>query len=315
MPIFLALFLFLLADNVSAKSQEPSPAPTISSQQQDGHTTETNKNPADDPRGTDKQPFVIKSIEAEKTAERLNQERHERDEKSANERGLVIWTIVLALATVVLVLVAVGQLIMFWKQLGLMRMATEDAKTAADAAKANADAVMFAERAYIKISHTNLGLAFIDSTEEIFYGPERNFTVHVEVRNIGNTPARLTDVVVTPYIAPTELGLPPLPPYDVKPDRTSVHIIMYPDDMVSPPCTFPMSLADYEVIHDRPRTKQLYLLIYADYIDHFDIRHRAGYARHYDPDPREHSLVVVTQKGYNYDRPREKGEGNDWDEA
>lgn len=45
---------------------------------------------------------------------------------------------------------------------------------------------------------------------------------------------------------------------------------------------------------------------------------RGGYARQYDPrrdDPaneNRNNLIFVTQRGYNYDRPRKKGEGNDW---
>ena len=55
---------------------------------------------------------------------------------------------------------------------------------------------------------------------------------------------------------------------------------------------------------------------YVDYIDQFGQRHRGGYARVYDPrldtEPSRNNLLFITQKGYNYDRLRKRGEGSDW---
>jgi len=63
-------------------------------------------------------------------------------------------------------------------------------------------------------------------------------------------------------------------------------------------------------------------------VDKFGKRHRAGYARLYQPslderriygteedfNRRSNLIFVPLQAGYNYDRPRTEGEGNDWDE-
>jgi hypothetical protein len=54
----------------------------------------------------------------------------------------------------------------------------------------------------------------------------------------------------------------------------------------------------------------MWLYGYVDYVDCFNQRHRAGYAREYDP--ATGTLIFATQPGYNYDRLRIKGEGSDW---
>ena len=62
-------------------------------------------------------------------------------------------------------------------------------------------------------------------------------------------------------------------------------------------------------------TKILHYVAYVDYIDKFGIRHRSGYGRTYNPAPvgfGGHNLIFITQHGYNYDRERKEGEGNDW---
>lgn len=43
----------------------------------------------------------------------------------------------------------------------------------------------------------------------------------------------------------------------------------------------------------------MWLYGYVDYVDCFNQRHRAGYAREYDP--ATGALIFVTQPGYNYD--------------
>ena len=65
--------------------------------------------------------------------------------------------------------------------------------------------------------------------------------------------------------------------------------------------------------------RRIRLIGYVDYIDKFGVRHRGGYAREFDhvrhvlskPEKRN-NLVFLNKRGYNYDRPRKRGEGNDW---
>jgi hypothetical protein len=71
------------------------------------------------------------------------------------------------------------------------------------------------------------------------------------------------------------------------------------------------------------------LIGFVDYIDQFGQRYRGGYARIYYPMidikndrykseaeyAARNNLGVVAQEGYNYDRPRSRGEGKDWNET
>ena len=170
---------------VPAYSDPPSPTPSENSENQKNHPAAAEEKPAYNPTGTDKQPFVVKSLEAEKTPERTEQERPEREEKAANERSLIIWTIVLASATIVLALLAGGQIWMFWVQLGLIRKSLIDTKGAADAALETAKSLKLSERAYVKMSHMPPGLAF---------DPLGGVAVQMRVKNFGSTPARVSDV-------------------------------------------------------------------------------------------------------------------------
>ena len=74
------------------------------------------------------------------------------------------------------------------------------------------------------------------------------------------------------------------------------------------------------------KMNKLWLYGYVDYIDQFGQRHRAGWARLYEPDrddrqyypsdddfAKRSNLVFVAEEGYNYDRERMPREGNDWD--
>ena len=79
-------------------------------------------------QGTPENPIVVKRLDAEETPARRAQMSTEREERAANERTLAHWTIVLAIATVFLVLIAGGQLWMFRQQLKYMRQDLRHAK-------------------------------------------------------------------------------------------------------------------------------------------------------------------------------------------
>jgi hypothetical protein len=71
---------------------------------------------------------------------------------------------------------------------------------------------------------------------------------------------------------------------------------------------------------------KLWIIGFVDYVDIFTIRRRAGYARrvlstHGPKDTSTHRipcdtfpLVFEKHRDYNYDRERQHGEGDDWDE-
>lgn len=66
-----------------------------------------------------------------------------------------------------------------------------------------------------------------------------------------------------------------------------------------------------------PERKNSGCLVMWIYIDVFRQHHRAGYARLYNPivdDGQQNTLHFVIQKDYNYDRERDRSEGDDWGE-
>jgi hypothetical protein len=85
------------------------------------------------------------------TAESYKPETHLRRAQQADEGDgkLVYWTWVLALATIALVVIAGGQLGMFFRQLRIMARGSTDTATVAVAAKTQADALVSSERARV----------------------------------------------------------------------------------------------------------------------------------------------------------------------
>lgn len=138
MRVLLLLTALMFVGGGLAQSQIPSPAPSKDSKVQERHPSASNENLTNNPTGTDKKPFVIKSFEAEKTAERTEQDRPEREEKAANERRLVFWTIVLSISTIVLAGIAGGQLWAFSLQARRLRETVEATKSLARDAKESA---------------------------------------------------------------------------------------------------------------------------------------------------------------------------------
>lgn len=172
------------------------------------------------------------------------------------------------------------------------------------------------ERAYVGMSHFPPGLTIEKATGH-FYGRMR-------VKNFGRTPARITDALLKAQVLPNTELLPNIPDYRQIREKGNIPkaFLVTEDEFFLP---FTACLDDIPGIEDG--TTKLWLYGYVDYIDQFGQRHRAGYARMYDPvrDNRSNyrsdedfagrsNLVFVAQNSYSYDRPRQKGEGNDWEE-
>lgn len=185
------------------------------------------------------------------------------------------------------------------------------------------------QRAYVDISHVSPGL-------ELDPAP----FLKIGIKNHGHTPGTVTayNITLVNGVEP----LPTIPKYD---ERLTEHVGLFlnPNELV------------YDDIHPHrlggtismgaPGMK-VWLIGYVDYIDKFNIRHRAGYARVFDQTiddkqstayrrkgkvgeifvreigenidwtryEQRNNLPFVTQTGYNYDRKRLPREGNDWDE-
>jgi hypothetical protein len=73
-----------------------------------------------------------------------------------------------------------------------------------------------------------------------------------------------------------------------------------------------MSITDEERLAVDDGTQKMIIFGYADYIDQFGIRHRAGYGRLYI-DSQVNNLAYPDTGPFNYDRIRLPDEGIDWD--
>ncbi len=157
-----------------------------------------------------------------------------------------------------------------------------------------------AERAYITASHKKA--LIIDEYKG-------SICVPIEIKNNGQTPARVSDVFITFAIEnkPTALPCPP-------PDHAAVsHFLVRNATFITNPRLSEFSCFDCLAIRDG--RKAFWLYGYVDYMDRFKGRHRAGYLRRYEPnlDGTSNNLVFENVPALNDDRPRKPGEGNDWD--
>jgi hypothetical protein len=230
--------------------------------------------------------------------------------------GTLISNVVIAAFTIVLACIARNQ----------TRIANRQRRLAAEAIATN----KAIERAYIALSSHPPGLNIPGLT---YTGKDgnavRNVEVYVSIKNYGNTPANVTYVLV--QVLDRSEPLPEHPPYDesgLKPVSVST---VKGDDF-----TFfhsrSIDFGDIEDIRNGTSPKKLYVIGYADYIDKFGGRHRAGFGRWYNPTPDDvrlyqdesgtvdiksfnerNNLLFITEPNYNYDRKRKKGEGKDWE--
>ncbi len=172
------------------------------------------------------------------------------------------------------------------------------------------------ERAYVKMSHERPGVWFGNGS----------WFVRSKAINYGRTPADVTDIHVTRLILPIGNDLPPTPPYNrSEGNKYATSAFLVAGDKVF--TTFGGVISDQELESIRNGMTRFYVFGYVDYVDRFKTRHRAGYSRMYQPEidirpngqseevfAKRTNLVFVPQHGYNYDRIRSRGEGNDWDQ-
>jgi hypothetical protein len=178
-------------------------------------------------------------------------------------------------------------------------------------------------RAYVKASPCPPGIQIGSSTQ--ISGME-GLTCNLEIRNYGQTPATVTDVITKAVILTKTDKLPQIPEYGEAGNSGLFGTFLVKDESFfklygefAPIGTNIGNVKTGEII--------LYFYGYVDYIDAFRQRHRGGFGRVFYPAIDDRSLykteedftkrcnlIFLSQGGYNYDRPRKKGEGNDWDE-
>ena len=158
-------------------------------------------------RGTDKDPLTVKIIPAQPTKEQSEQEdrsKREQQEKAVLDKrvaddtqrladkteDLAFYTKWLAVFTLFLFVTALGQMLLFWVQLRIMRKSLEDATTAANAATDSAitsqaalestkDTAKRQLRAYLSITPNTFGLLAAGNHVRITF----------DAKNHGQTPA------------------------------------------------------------------------------------------------------------------------------
>lgn len=133
----------------------------------------------------------------------------------------------------------------------------------------------------------------------------------MEIRNVGRTPATITDVVLDVSVLNENESLAAILKYPVNAPELAPENFLYADGFFFTERRFPVSSVDMDDIQTRKKT--LILFGYVDYIDQFGRRHRSGYARQYNPSDKNGNLYIAIKRGYNYDRERQRGEGHDWD--
>lgn len=165
------------------------------------------------------------------------------------------------------------------------------------------------ERAYVSISYVPPGLVTDEPPRD---GPDasepQELRIAIEVTNRGDAPANITAYLLTYHIGHR---LPADPPYD-KARATSSKAFLAADQSFRFKSALAVSAKDMATV--RTGDASLWILGYVDYRDGFQKRYRSGYARRWNPRSAEsgNNLVIEAKPRYNYDRERERGEGNDW---
>ena len=281
--ILTAILLLLAASLGSfAQSQQPPPTSPESSQPTRADAGSSGQPAPESERKAEARTPALKMESAPKVSDNATKKREGRNKELATDwwsvmRGnaIILFTAVLAVSTI-----------------GLWYITYRISKH-----------TVASERAYVTMSHRPPGLLIDNFSGEMW--------VTIQVRNAGRTPATISNLAIKAEALPSGTPLPEEPDYGTEQDEPSAKAFLATDGSFNH--TRELSVSDSEMDEVRNGTRILYILGYVDYKDQFEQRHRGGYARKYDPHREQNNLIFVTQRGYNYDRPRKKGEGFDWE--
>lgn len=204
---------FFFADSSFAESRPLVPSHLAEGLNKQSNSTATKTQPSKEAQGEGIGPTVVKNIELQKNLADHAQDAKEREAKAANERGMLVWTTILGLATIILALIAIGQLFMFWHQLKLMRTNAEDGKNVATAALASAEAAKATSLTnHAAFVASNRPLLKIRSIEPVPNPTDEGVIFNYEIVNLGNTNAKIVSISHKVLIT-DGAELPPLPSY------------------------------------------------------------------------------------------------------
>ncbi|HJX17066.1 MAG TPA: hypothetical protein VJ437_02595 [Acidiferrobacterales bacterium] len=279
MRLFFCVLMLVVCMNASSQPPE---------QIDKENTGGTQKQAASKKHGTKDEPIFVEILATEEDRVKTADEKTNREATLATNQEIAKFTGEVSGYTLALVCLGVLQAGIILFQVVLMSRQNKANKTI--------------ERAYVKMSHYSPGLNDISGT----------FWLYIEVKNHGNTPANVTDILIKPIILPNNEFLPTVPDYVRFRDEDTPKAFLVANDEFSFSELFkvPEQMPDIE-----SGKLRLYLIGYVDYSDKFGDRHRAGYARMYKPEidnrkgyssdeaySKRNNLIFVTQDGYNYDR-------------
>jgi hypothetical protein len=100
-------------------------------------------------------------------------------------------------------------------------------------------------------------------------------TIHMRVKNMGRTPARVTNAAMTLSLRPTDEPLPEKPQYPKLSSDRALKAFLVTGAEAFTGDTLTLSPDDMKAIRET-KTKTIYAIGYVDYIDRFKERHRSG---------------------------------------
>jgi hypothetical protein len=162
--LWLAFLLVMIGDSWG-QSQRPSPSAGKSIEPPHAQTTQPNKDPAADQRGTEQSPVVVKILPATESAGRTAAEARREDQKTANDDRIARFTERLFWATVALSVIALFQFLAFlWQGWQLQRTVT------------------LARAEFVATHRPRLVVRFVNLIEE---GEKRKRAIEFTVVNVG----------------------------------------------------------------------------------------------------------------------------------
>jgi len=231
-------------------------------------------------------PLPVIQIRNEVTGYRGEQTTAKEDKRPDE---VLAWRATVATAGIAfLALLVAGAQVWFFKdQLGKMERSLADSKTMAEAARNQSESIMHAERAYVKLGHVKPGLKKIEGESSV---------VSVKARNMGRTPAQVTDIHIDFALLDYGVPLPKRYPFRPMKRESFPNGILMPSEWLN------------HAIHVKTKEalvpgKQLWFFGEVDYIDVFGRRWRGGYARKYW-DHKDDNLYNNTEDRDNFDRER-----------
>jgi hypothetical protein len=127
------LIILALILGVSAYSQNPPPRRGIDGQPKRDQPQSAKQPTSQNQRGTESAPLVIRQIQPPKTAQEAAQDEKDRADKTANDRKLVDFSGELVIATFILAVVGILQLVVFGVQSHYLRKTVNAAGEQSDA--------------------------------------------------------------------------------------------------------------------------------------------------------------------------------------